>query len=1020
MNLATWSIRNPIPPLLLFILLSIAGIRGFGMLAVQDLPDLTLPTVSVVAVLPGAAPAQLEAEVARPIEDALSSLDGLKHITTTVTDGTVQIQVEFVLNKLLSDALIETKDAVDSVRSDLPSNLLQPTVNANNFGSGTVLAYSVTSSRRDEAELSWFIDDTLSRAVRAVAGVGRVNRIGGIDREVRVTVDPARLAALGVTAGDVSRALRQMQQQSSGGRAQLGGGEQTIRTVSIVAQATDLAALPIVAPDGRQIRLDQVARIEDTAADRTQLALLDGKPVIGFEVLRAKGTGETAVAEGVVAALAQLRARFPDLVLTPVGGSVDYTREQYDGSMAMLYEGAILSIVVVWLFLRDWRATVIAATALPLSILPTFAAMAWLDFSLNTLTLLALTVVVGILVDDAIVEVENIERHRRMGKTVRQATEEAVEEIAKAVIATTMSLVVVFLPTAMMGGIPGLIFRSFGWTAVIAVFMSLLVARLLTPMLAAYFLKDTIKPRVESERVMRPYLATVRWCLAHRRITVLATLAFLAASLALLPLIPSGFLPPDDRSTTTLSFELSPGRSLSETAGVAEEVRQSMMGLDGVSHVFAAIGGAGDDQVGAVRRGTVTVLLKPRGARPAKTIIEAGIRERLASIAGTRFSVGDGMDRFQVTLSSDDPRALAMAAQRLERALRTVGTLSNINSTASLEQAEIVIRPNLQRAAERGITADAIGEAIRIATSGDFDAQVARLNLDNRQIFIKTRIADDARRDLETLANMRVAGRDGPVPLASVAGLSVESGPAMINRYDRRRNVTISADLNGMAQGEAMAQVQKLPEVVGLPSSVTLVADGGAEIGEELASGFVTALGAGLLCILCVLILLFKDFFQPVTILSAIPLSIGGAFVALVLADSTLSMPTMIGLIMLMGIVTKNSILLVEYAILGITDHGLSRHEALLNACRMRARPIIMTTVAMIAGMAPIALGYGADASFRQPMSFAVIGGLLTSTALSLLVVPVVFTLVDDLEHWVRRLFLPNPDSTIAQGRTDP
>lgn len=1007
MNFATWSIRNPIPPILLFVLLTIAGVRGFIGLQIQDLPDIALPMVSVTAVLPGAAPAQLETEVARPLEDALSSLDGLRHTNTTITDGMVQIQASFDLDKVLSDALLETKDAVDSARSDLPADLLQPNVSANNFGSGTVLAYAISSSRMDEAELSWFVDDTLTRAVRTVPGVGRVSRVGGIEREVTVTIDPTRLAAVGATAGDISRALRAMQQQSSGGRAQLNGEEQSIRTVSLVASAQELAALPVILSSGQQMRLDQLATISDGAADRSQIALLDGQPVIAFEVLRAKGVGEVAVADGVYEVLDRLEERYPDIELTPVGGSVDYTLEQYEGSMSMLYEGAILSIIVVWLFLRDWRATAIAATALPLSILPTFAAMAWFGFTLNTLTLLALTVVVGILVDDAIVEVENIERHRRQGKSVLQATEEAVEEIAKAVIATTMSLVVVFLPTAMMGGIPGLIFRSFGWTAVIAVLMSLLVARLLTPMLAAYFLKGEAEHASESERVIKPYLSSVQWCLAHRRITVLATIGFLAASLALLPLIPVGFLPPDNRSSTQLSFELPPGNSLQATTQVAEEVRAAIAGIDGVEHVFVAVGAAGDDQAGAVRRASLTVLLAPRGERPAKTQIESEMRERLVSVAGARFAIGEGLERLELVLASDDPQALKEVSRDIERQMRGIQGLSNINSTASLEQPEIVIRPDLQRAAERGVTTDEIGEVVRVATSGDFDAQVARLNLDNRQLYIKVRLPDEARRSIETFENLRVSGREGLVPLSSVADLSVGSGPAQIDRYDRQRFIQVTADLNGMPQGEALAQVDALPAVANLPSNVAVIAGGGAEIGEELSSGFVTALVAGLLSIFCVLVLLFKDFLQPVTILSAIPLSIGGAFVALVLVGSSLSMPTMIGLVLLMGIVTKNSILLVEYAILGISEHGLPRYEALLNACRMRARPIVITTVAMIAGMAPIALGYGADASFRQPMALAVIGGLLTSTALSLLVVPVVFTLVDDFEHRLRRAFQP-------------
>lgn len=1006
MNLASWSIRNPIPCILLLILLTIAGIRAFNLLAVQDLPDVTLPSVSVVAVLPGATPGQLETEIARPLEDAIATLDGLRHVTTSVTDGTVRIEAAFDFEKPLSDALIQAKDAVDGIRSDLPDDMLQPTVSAANFIPAPVIVYSVTSSRLDEAELSWFIDDSLARTVRAVPGVGRVERLGGIEREVRVTVDPVRLSALGVTTGDVSRALRDAQQQSSGGRGQLGGGEQSIRTIAIAAKASDLAALPIVVAGGRQVRLDQVADIDDTAADRAQAAYLDGKRVIGFRVYRAKGAGETKVADGIAEAVDKLKARNPGLTLTPVGGSIDYTIEQYEGSMAMLYEGAILAILVVWLFLRDWRATLIAATALPLSILPTFAAMYWFGYTLNTLTLLALAVVVGILVDDAIVEVENIERHRRMGKPAREATEDAVTEIAKAVIATTMTLVAVFLPIAAMTGFSGLFFKPFGWTAVIAVLASLLVARLLTPMMAAYFLTGHVAAERQDGALMRGYLLFVDWCLDHRNTTLATTLAFLAASIALVPLIPLGFLPPDDRSLIEFSVELPPGSALSATEDVSREVDRALQKVAGVERIFTVVGDGGDDasETGGVRRASSLLILAPRGARPTKSEIEAAVRERLTFVPGARFAVGDGgSGRLEVILASSDSEALTATARRLEREIRGIDGLSNISSTASLDRPEIVIRPDLSRAAERGITTDAIGEVVRVATSGDFDADVARLNLDSRQVYIRARIADAARGDLDTIANLRVAGRDGLVPLASIAEISVESGPSQIDRYDRERYITLGADLNDIPQGEAMTRIEALPAIRSMPPGVALIPIGSAEIGEEIGAGFATALVAGVLCIFCVLILLFKDFFQPITILSAIPLSAGGAFIALLLAGSSLSMPAMIGLVMLTGIVTKNSILLVEYAILGIAERMLPRHDALLEACRMRARPIIMTTVAMIAGMMPIALGFGADASFRQPMAIAVIGGLLTSTFLSLLAVPVVFTLIDDFEQWCRK-----------------
>ena len=1012
MNLATWSIRNPIPSVLLFLLLALAGVWGFHNLAIQNFPDLDLPTVVVGLSQPGAAPAQLETEVARRVEDSLSTLSGLNHLRTTITDGRVSIAVEFVLEKKLSDALIETKNAVDQARADLPQDLLPPTVSSVTVGGAPIISFAVSQPKMNEEALSWYVDNTVAKTVLAVQGVGRFDRVGGVQREIRIEVDPVKLAALGITAGDVSRAVQQVQQESSGGRGQWGAGEQAIRTIATVAQASDLAALPIALSSGRNIRLDQVAIVHDTSAERAQAAMLDGKPVVGFRIYRAKGFDETRIAADVRKALADLQAATPGLEVTQVAGSVDYTLEQYKGSIDMLYEGAILAIIVVWAFLRDWRATMIAAMALPLSILPAFAAMYWLGFTLNTLTLLALAVIVGILVDDAIVEIENIARHAQMGKPIKTAAADAVTEIALAVIATTLSLVVVFVPTALMGGIPGLIFEQFGWTAVIAVLTSLLVARLLTPMLAAHFLKSHPPKNHGDGPVMRRYLGAIRWCLAHRRRTAIYATLFLIASVALLPFIPTGLIPASDGGFTNVSIELPPGSSLNGTKDVAVTAAEALRGVNGIVHIFTTVGNAqqagfGQQQAGEVRRASLVLTFAARGQRPRQNEIENTVRAALMKVPGARFTVGLGGlgEKLNLVLSSDDTPALKATAQAFERQLRGVGSLSNVTTSASLERPEIVVRPDMQRAAERGVTAAAIGSIVRVATSGDFDQNVARLNLDNRQVYIRVRIPDLARQDVATLQNMRITGRGGLVPLSSVASLSMESGPSEIDRYDRHRYVTVSADLGGMPLGLALNAAHDLPAAKEMPGSVVLKQSGDAETANQLMSGFAMAIVVGILSVFCVLVLLFRDFMQPITILSAIPLSLGGAFLALLVVHSELDIPSMIGFIMLMGIVSKNSILLVEYAIVGIRDRGLSRRDALIDACHKRARPIVMTTVAMIAGMAPVALGLGADSSFRQPMAISVIGGLLTSTALSLLVVPVVYTYIDDFEHFLKRLF---------------
>lgn len=1011
MNFATWSIRNPIPAILLFALLTIAGIMGFNKLPIQNLPDVDLPTINITLTQPGAAPAQLETEVARKVEDALATVSGLKHLRTSITDGQVQITAEFVLEKSLQDALVDAKNAVDSVRSQLPTDLQQPIVSAVTVGGDAVLVYAVAAADMSEESLSWFIDDTVGKAILTVPGVGRIDRVGGLTRQVRVAVDPVRMAAQGVTAVDISQALRNMQQESSGGRGQFGQEEQSARVIATVRQASELAAFPVTLPNGRNLRLDQIAAISDASAERAQIALLDGKPVVGFKIFRAKGYDETVIAKNVAAALEKLQVSNHALKFTRISGTVGYTKEQYEGSMDMLYEGSILAVLVVWWFLRDWRATLVAASALPLSILPAFAAMAWFGFSLNTLTLLALAVIVGILVDDAIVEIENIERHAHMGKPIQQAAGDAVTEIALAVIATTMTLVVVFLPTAMMSGIPGMFFKQFGWTAVIAVLTSLLVARILTPMMAAYLLKSKHAAEQQDGRIMRWYLHAVRWCLAHRKTTMLAATLFFVGSVALIPFISSGLIPPADRGYTTINVELPPGSSLQNTLAIAERARSALVSVGGIDTVFTTVGvsqkvGGGQLQAGEVRNGALTLSLADRAKRPLQTEIEKAVRRALLNVPGARFTVGAGGpgEKMQLILAGDNESALKAMAQTMERQLRGVGSLSNISSTASLERPEIIVRPDLQRASELGVSTAAIGQVVRIATAGDFSANLAKLNLDNRQVDINVSVPDADRQNVTTFANLHVLGRNGLVPLSSVASLSMESGPSKIERYDRRRYVTVSADLGGMPLGEALAAAKALPAVKQMSSSVQLIQTGDAEIAAELGAGFMMAIIIGVLCVFCVLVLLFRDFLQPITILSAIPLSLGGAFLALLMARSELDIPSMIGLVMLMGIVTKNSILLVEYTIVGKRDRGMSVYDALIDACHKRARPIVMTTVAMIAGMAPIALGFGADASFRQPMAVAVIGGLLTSTALSLLVVPVVFTYIDEFEHWFTNL----------------
>jgi multidrug efflux pump subunit AcrB len=1012
MNVSAWSIKNPIPAVMLFVLLTLAGLYSFNAMKVQQFPDLELPTVTVSAALPGAAPAQLETEVARKLENAIAPLQGLKNIYTNVQDGMVTVTAEFRLEKPTQEAVDDVRSAVQQVRSDLPSDLRDPIVSKMNLSGAPILAFTIRSARMDEEALSWFVDNTISRALLGVRGVGSVARVGGVTREVQVALDPLKLQSLGTTASDISRQLKLVQTESAGGRADLGGSEQPMRTLATVATVDELSRIELSLSNGKHVRLDEIATVKDTVAEQRSFATLNGKSVVGFEITRSKGASEVEVGAAVHKALDELKAAHPDLELTQAFDFVTPVQEEFDASMSMLYEGAVLAVIVVWFFLRSWRATLVSAVALPLSAIPAFIGMHYMGFTTNIVTLLALSLVIGILVDDAIVEVENIERHLRMGKTPYQAAMEAADEIGLAVIATTFALIAVFLPTAFMSGVVGKFFKQFGWTAVFAVFASLVVARVLTPMMAAYVMKPSTHVH-EEPKWMPMYLRVTRWTLSHRWITMFSAVAFFIGSLFLVPFIPTGFIPPDDNSQTQVYLELAPGSTLEQTHAVAEQARILISKVPHVQSVYTTAGGGsvGADpfQGGAsteVRKATLTVLLDQRGQRPRKQVIESQMRTALSELPGTRYKVGLGGsgEKYQLALKGEDPVALTQAAAAVEKDLRKIHGIGNISSSASLTRSEVAIHPDFARAAELGVTSTAIADTLRIATVGDYDSALAKLNLSQRQVPIVVKLDTDARQDLDLLGRLMVPGVKGPVMLSQVASFEMSGGPAMISRLNRVRNVNFEVELSGVPLGDVTAAVAKLPSIINLPAGVEQTEIGDAEVQGEMVSGFATAMLTGVLCIYIVLVLLFKDFMHPISVIPAVILSFGGAFIGLLVTGKMLSMPSFIGLVMLIGVSTKNSILLVEYAIMAQREHGLNRFDALMDACHKRARPIIMTTIAMVAGMLPLVIGLGhSDNSFRAPMAAAVIGGLITSTILSLLVTPSFFSIVDDIEHYVGR-----------------
>ncbi|AGY57743.1 efflux RND transporter permease subunit [Gloeobacter kilaueensis] len=1007
-NISAWSIRNPVPTFVLFLLLTVSGVAAFLTLGIAADPDIDVPAVSVTVTQLGAAPKELETQVTRKVEDAVASLGNIKHISSTVVDGSSTTRIEFILGTSTDRAVNDVRDAVTKIRASLPQAIDQPVVRRIDEVGGPILGYTVSSKQRTAAQLSWLVDNQISRAVLSIPGVSRVSRFGGVSREVRVLLDPQRLQALGIGADQVHAQIRALNIDLPGGRGELGTSEQVIRTLGSAPTVEKLASAMIALPDRRYARLDTLGRVIDGTGEQRQLAYLDGKPGVAFEVARSVGSNLVGVETAIAKKVEQLRRTLPsDIHIDLTWTLGDYVRESYSASIEALLLGAALAVVVIWVFLRDWRSTFIAALAMPLSAIPAFAVMRSLNFTLNSMTLLALALVVGILVDDAIVEIENIVRHIGMGKPPFQAALDAADEIGLAVVATTMTIVAVFVPVAFMGGIQGQFYRQFGITVAAAVLFSLLVARMATPLMAAYLLVP-LPDRTERSWLMRFYERCLGWALDRRLVAVLLAAIFFAGSLVLFQAIPTALIGSFDDGQSTLNIELPPGTTFKSTRRAVEAVNHILLAQPEVEKLESDMGSWENDN--RVNQANFYVTFKPRSERKSKQQFEADIRKALIEIPGIRFAfAGTGWDTskaLQVVLKGDDSAALEREAALLTDQMRSLSGLTDISSSAAIRRPEIQVRPRFDRAAELGVSVQSIARTALVATLGDSDANLARFNLPGRQIYIRVQLDPAFRSNLETIRNLQVATASGSlIPLKAVADIEMTSGTAQIDRYDRSRQVTVGANLlPGTELGPAVARVLALPALRNLPPGVRAQLKGDAENQKDVFENFGGAMAAAVLLIYAVLVLLFGGFLQPLTIMMSLPLSLGGVVLGLLAFGKALGLYALIGILMLMGLVTKNAILLVEYALLARRE-GMSRRDALTNAGRSRLRPILMTTVAMIAGMLPIALGWGAGAEVRSPMAVAVIGGLMTSTLLTLIVVPVVFTLVDDLQLVLARLF---------------
>lgn len=1003
LNISAWSIRHPLPSVVFSIILLVLGWTSFVKLAVTRLPSADIPVISVAVSQFGAAPAELESQVTKTIEDAVSGVEGVRHITSQITDGLSLTTIQFALETNTDRALNDVKDAVTRVRSNLPQNVTEPLIQRVDVIGLPIVTYAAISPGKTPEQLSYFVDDVVKRALQGVRGVAQVERIGGVEREILVSLDPDRLQAMGLTAVNVSQSLRGTNVDVAGGRAEIGKNDQAIRTLAGAKTLGDLAGTMVPLFGGGEVRLDDLGTVTDTIADRRTFARFNGEPVVALGIKRSKGASDVKVAAAVQKRIDALKAAYPDVDLKLIDTSVEYTNGNYEAAISTLFEGAILAVVIVLLFLRDLRATIIAAISLPLSIFPAFWAMDLLGFSLNLVSFLAITLSTGILVDDAIVEIENIVRHMNMGKSPYRAALEAADEIGLAVIAISLTIIAIFAPASFMSGIAGQFFKQFGITVSVQVFFSLLAARFVTPVLAAYFLKHGHHEEPPPGRILRSYHGIVAWSVKHYFITVLIGFGIFAASIWSITLLPQGFLPAQDSARSLLALELPPGTQLAYTEKVTEDIVARLRKRPEVKSIFVD-GGRVPPGTQEVRRAALIINYTPKADRDiTQRELEFSISQELENIPDIRFWFLDenGLRAISLVVTGVDANIVNNVASELATQMKRIPTISNVISETTLERPELRIEPRADLAARLGVSTESLSQTIRVATIGDVGPALAKFDVGDRLVPIRVQLEDAARANLKTLEQLRVPlgerGEKGGVPLSVIADVKLDQGPTSINRYDRERQATVAADLVGSAAlGDATKKIYDLPVMKTLPKSVKVSPSGDAESLNELSDGFATAITAGLMMVYAVLVLLFGTFLQPITILFSLPLSIGGAIAALLVTGKQLTTPVWIGILMLMGIVTKNAIMLVEFAIESI-HAGKPREEAMIDAGMKRARPIVMTTIAMAAGMMPSALAVGAGGEFRSPMALAVIGGLIFSTILSLVFVPAMFMVMDDL-----------------------
>jgi len=1107
-NISSWCIRNPVGPIVFFVGLMLAGLISFARMQVNQNPDIDFPAATVSVSQPGAAPNELETQVTQRVESAIRGVNGVEEINSTVSEGNSFTFVTFQLGTPSDRAVNDVRNAIAQIRGTLPDGILEPQVTRVDANDEPITYVGAQATDMTLEQLSWYIDNNVAKRLLGQEGIAAVNRVGGVSRNIRVILDPAALQSQGITAAQVNQQLRQSNMNGAGGRAEIAGSEQSVRVLGNAQDAYQLSQTQIALPAGRFVKLADLGEVRDSNSEQRSIAKMNGHQVVTFSVQRSKGASEVTAYDNAWQELKKLEKENPKVKFNEVFNTVDYTKSQYRSAMEGLVEGAVLAVLVVLIFLRDIRATAISAVAIPLSAIPAFWFMSMMGITMNFMSTMAMGLVAGVLVDDAIVEIENIVRHMRMGKSAYQASLDAADEIGLAVLATTMAIVAVFFPVALMPGIAGQYFKAFGFTVVLSVLMSLFVARMITPLIAAYFLRSHgVQPHA-AWKWMDVYLKVLNWSLDtskanallarlpkparhfgyyalgavlllpvlavflggvvaanmglgktglpgaygiplallvggalaygagkliaylvqmfgrggfaewhhvmasrfnarmhdHRLAMVAAGVATLLLSITLFGTLSMSFFPPQNDDYSRVNVTLPPGSTLKQTEAATDRVAALVSKDKNVERVFERVN---------IATGRVNIVLK-KDRDVTSTEFERAMSPTLSAFPDARVSFmsqnGGGPDADQrdimLYLGGDDPVQLTAVANNIAKEMETVPGLRAPRVGSQLAQPEITIKPRFDLAADLGVTTAALSQTIRIATLGDIEQNSAKFSLSDRQVPIQVSLSEDARRNIQTLENLPVpTSGGGSVPLRAVAQIGFGSGPTTIQRSNQLRRVAIGADLApGVVEGDVWAKVYELPSFKNLPQGVQKMNLGNQKWQSELLFNFAVALIAGILLVFAVLVLLYRRFLAPFVNMGSLILAPLGAAIALHVANQPVSLFVLIGILMLFGIVAKNSILLVDFAV-EMMNHGMEKNAAIWEAGHKRAQPIVMTTIAMVAGMLPTAISISGDNSWRAPMGITVIGGLIFSTVLTLLLVPSYFSIAISIEGRIGRLF---------------